>query len=381
VCTAAFVVLAHAAAAQQPRDTATDAAGEIRALEQALADAMHSKDGGRIEGLLAPEYAMRGAPDIDRAAWIRNALTLCWGERSDIDRFRVRLQDGVALASFELTFYVDPSSCRPALLRSLITDVWVRRPGGWQLLLRHSGPAPPPDADVASQYGAVPLPLPTWSATSEVSMVATGGNASTRTTGLVGSLTHQSQTTRTRVMADFVRAEADEVTRAQTVTLGLRHDMRVGKRPEVFTSASYARDRFAGILGRVTGEAGLAYAIPLPHPHALRLDAGLGFTAEDRVDRQDPRFATGSGAFHYTGRLVPLAEFTQELAVIADLGLAKNWRGTSATALTVTLTRLLSLKASYAFAYRNIPVPRIKRAEMRAAVALVVSFERRPATP
>jgi hypothetical protein len=97
------VTLAHAAPAQQLSETRTDALGEIRALEQALADAMHSKDGRRIDGLLASEYAMRGAPDIDRAAWMRNALTLCWGERSDIDRFLVRLQADVAVASFEVT--------------------------------------------------------------------------------------------------------------------------------------------------------------------------------------------------------------------------------------------------------------------------------------
>jgi putative salt-induced outer membrane protein YdiY len=374
-------MLAGGAAAQEPEDPRTDAAGEIRALEEALSDAMHRRDGGRIERLLAPEYVMRGAPDIDRAAWIRNAVTLCWGERSDIDRFRVRLEGDVAVASFELTFYVDPSSCRPALLRSLITDVWVRRSEGWRLLVRHSGPAPPPGADLASQYGTVPLAPPTWRATSELSMVSTAGNASTRTTGLAGSLTHRSQTTRTRVAADFVRAEADEVTRAQTVTVGLRHGIRVGKRPEVFTSASYSRDRFAGILGRVAGEAGLAYPIRLPRPHVLTLDAGLGFTSEDRVDPQDLRFATASGAVHYAGRIVPVAELTQELGVIADLALAKNWRGTSATALTVMLTRLLSLKASHAFEYRNTPVQGFKRADMRSAVALVFSFERRPAAP
>jgi putative salt-induced outer membrane protein YdiY len=381
VCTAIVAMLARATPAQEPVQARTGAAGEIRELEQALSDAMHRKDGGRIEGLLAPEYVMRGAPDIDRAAWIRNAVTLCWGERSDIDGFRVRLEADVAVASFELTFYVDPSSCRPALLRSLITDVWARRPEGWRLLLRHSGPAPPAGADLVTQYGTVPIPPPIWTATSEVSMVATGGNASTRTTGLAGSVTHRSQTTRTRFAADFVTAEADEVTRARTLTIGLRHGMRVGKQPELFISTAYSRDRFAGIIGRVTGEAGFVYAVRLPRPHTLTLDAGLGFTSEERVDPVDLQFATASGALHYTARVVPLAEFTQDLAVIADLGAARNWRGTSATALTVTLTRLLSLKASHAFEYRNTPVPGFKRADMRSSVAIVFSFERRPALP
>jgi hypothetical protein len=58
------------------------------------------------------------------------------------------------------------------------------------------------------------------------------------------------------VAAESVRAEAEDVTPAQTVTIGLRHDMRVGKRPEAFASASYSRDRLDGILGRTTGEVG-----------------------------------------------------------------------------------------------------------------------------
>ena len=72
------------------------------------------------------------------------------------------------------------------------------------------------------------------------------------------------------------------------------------------------------------------------------------------------------------------AELTGELGLAADLGTAGNWRGTSRTALTATVTQLLSLKASHALEYRHAPVTGFGRTDMRSGVALVFSVQRGP---
>lgn len=185
----------------------SDYAAEIRAKERALADAMHARNRRRIEELLATDYVLRGVPDIDRETWIRNAIALCWGGRSDIDAFRARVHGDVIMASFELTFYVDPSNCRPAVLKSLITDVWIRHTDGWRLQLRHSGPPPTPDAGIARQYGIVPEPPPTWNMSGELSLVATGGNASTRTIGVGGNVAHRTDEASAHASIAFVTSE------------------------------------------------------------------------------------------------------------------------------------------------------------------------------
>jgi putative salt-induced outer membrane protein YdiY len=375
-----IVCTATPLAAQDPERLAGAGPG-VRAAEEALAAAVHARDRSRLEQLLAPDYVFRGAPDIDRPTWIRNAVTLCWGDRWDMEGFRARSQGDVTVASFELTFYIDPATCRPAVLRSLITDVWVRQPRGWLLLVRHSGPAPPADADFASQYGVVPLRPPSLAVSSEVSLQATTGNTSTRTTGLGASLTHRADSTSTRLSTAFATSEADDVTHARSVTIQARHGMRVGRQPEIFASGSYTRDRFAGILNRVTAEGGVAYDMRLPRPHTLTTEAGLGFTSEQRIAVDDLRFATASGAVRYTGRLIPSTQLTGEVAIIADLGTAANWRTTSTTALTVALTKLLSLKASHLLEYRNMPVPGFRQLDTRTTAALVLSFERRPQSP
>src|SRR5262249_55856292 len=113
-------------------------AQDARAWEETLTDALIDRNQPRLERMLADDFVLRSAPDVDRALWIRNAMTLCWGHRFDIDHFEQRKVGDVVIASFELTFYEDPMTCRPAILRSVITDVWVRHLlDEWQLQLRH----------------------------------------------------------------------------------------------------------------------------------------------------------------------------------------------------------------------------------------------------
>jgi hypothetical protein len=97
----------------------------MRVLESGLAEALHGRDRVGLESVLAADYVLRGSPHIDRETWLQNAIKLCWGDRSDLDDLRVRRQGDVAIASFELTFYVDRATCRANVMRSLVTDVWV----------------------------------------------------------------------------------------------------------------------------------------------------------------------------------------------------------------------------------------------------------------
>lgn len=367
----ALLLLAAGPAGAQPADPAAS----IRTNERALADALHARDGARLDGLLAPDFVMRGAPDLDRDAWMTNAAALCWGDRSDIEGFTARPLGDIVVATFELTFYTDPVSCQPAVLRSLITDVWRRGPDRWRLAVRHS--APPPAPGVAGQFGLVPEVPPRWEATSDLSLVATAGNTSTRTLGLGAAVVHRADGSNTRGSVAFVTSDADGLTRARSLTTQARHGRRLRPALELFGRAGFARDRFAGIEGRLTGEGGLAYLAPLSPAHKLTAEGSLGVVAEERLDAIDLRFASLNGALSYLWTFRPGAEFTEEMGITADLETGSNWRGTSATALSVRLTRLLSLKLSHALEYRHLPVPGFGRTDTRTAAAVVFSWQHR----
>jgi putative salt-induced outer membrane protein YdiY/ketosteroid isomerase-like protein len=368
--------VATPAAAQE---AAPDRAAEVRAAERALADAMHARDAAALERLLAPGYRLRSSPDIDRATWIRNALTLCWGDRSDFTDVEVRAYDDTAVASFVLTFYVNPTTCMPATLRSLITDLWVREADGWRLAVRHSGPVPSSGAGLAAQYGVVPELPPVWDARGELSAVGTTGNSSTRTIGLASELVHRTDGRTTRASVSFLTSEADEVTRARSINAQARHGFRVRERLEIFGRVEYARDTFAGIQNRETVEAGASYKAALPPRHELVLEPGGGFTIEDRAGVRDLKYAIATTAIRYAWTPRPGARLENALATTADLETLGNWRSTNALSFTMTLTRVLSLKASHGLEYRNQPVPGFRRADTRTSVALVLSVQRRPA--
>ncbi|MGE0703115.1 MAG: DUF481 domain-containing protein [Vicinamibacterales bacterium] len=371
------VLFGMSTAAQVPNGDAAD----IRALEATLLEALHARDREGLEHLLAMDYVLRGVPDIDRDTWLRSATTLCWGDRSDVEAFEARPYADVVIASFELTFYVDPVTCQTGVRRSLITDVWVRETDGWKLKVRHAAAPPASNGDLAAQYGIVPEPPPSLEASSEFSAVATGGNTATRTVGLGAQLTHRTDRRTTGVAMRFLTSQADEVTNARLLTVEGRHGFTVTDRLQVFGEALYRRDRFAGIDHRIVATAGVAHTLSVPDPQSLIVRGGLGWTVEQRLAGATLRFATATGTLDYGWKIAAGTELREEAIFNADLEAAENWRAASTTALSVTLTRLLSLRASHAIEYRRTPVIGFGRSDMRTAVTLVLSMTRRPGAP
>lgn len=147
----------------------------------------------------------------------------------------------------ELTFYSDPASCRPAIVRSLITDIWILD-GTWRLALRHAAPSSAGGPETAPHCGRLPLPPPAWDIGGELSLVATGGNTSTRTIGVGGSLLHEAPSLASSVALRYLTTESESVTRARSLTVDVRQGVRVGERVELFGAGGYASDRFAGII-------------------------------------------------------------------------------------------------------------------------------------
>jgi putative salt-induced outer membrane protein YdiY len=175
----------------------------------------------------------------------------------------------------------------------------------------------------------------------------------------------------------FLTNEVDSVTRARSFTAEGRVGIQVDERLELFGEGDVARDRFAGIDGRATASAGVAYRLPLSRSHALTVEGGSGATFERRLDAVGLRFATATGALRYAWTIAPGTELVHDVDVRADIVTPRNWWTQSGTAVSVTLTRLLSFKASHAVEFRNVPVPGFRRLDMRTAAALVLSLQRR----
>lgn len=118
---------------------------EIRALEQQWRDALIAKDEAAIRRLIHPQFKLVGIRSTGSVAvnldqWIE-AL-----KRMDIASLDVRVIECVALENTMVATVDAQWQVRylGQLIdeRVLLTDVWVREDGEWQVVRRHSSPVP-----------------------------------------------------------------------------------------------------------------------------------------------------------------------------------------------------------------------------------------------
>jgi putative salt-induced outer membrane protein YdiY len=345
---------------------------DLRSAEEQLATALVDKDPAAFARLLAPQFVLRGAPDVSRDDWVKNALSLCWGERFDISGFTVARQSAdVAVVSLLMTTHQDPATCEPAVIRSLMTDVWVREGSAWRLALRHSAP---PGASVTDQFAKTAPPPPRWEGSAELSLVGTSGNTDTQTLGAGTSLTWRPGPWTTRARAAFVRSASDDVATAESLVAEIRPSRALSPRLEVFARAEYLVDRFSGIDRRLTVDSGLGWQFIEGAPHTLEVDAGLGVTHEARLAGSDLTFASATASAIYTWQISPAAMLREQPLVSVALGEPGNWRLQNSLHLTVTMTRRLSVRIAHELKRVNHPVAGFRPTDTVLSAALVARF-------
>jgi len=361
-----FVCLAAAAAAQV---TGPD----VRALEEALARGVIAKDRAALEALLAPDFVLRGSPNVDRATWLDNAISLCWGDEASIDDFSVvTLGDGI-ITTFTLSTNRNPATCEPAIVRSVITDLWRPSDGAWRLVLRQSGPG---GAKVEQQADIAEPPPPRWEGTGELSFVSTSGNTSTQTLGAGGNVTNRSGPWLSKARVSFVRASTDGEETARSLGIDGRVSRDLTPRVGVFGHAAYLRDTFAGIEHRIGADGGLSWNLIALRPHDVRLDAGVGYTHEARIEEADRSFATGTLTLAYKWAVTETAEIANDAGFTANLQDGPDWRFGDTLAVSASLNGTFSLKLSYQVKYLNRPVPGFEKTDTIASAAIVAKFAR-----
>lgn len=345
---------------------------ELRQAEEQLAAALTAGDAAALDRLLAPDFVMRAAPDVARDAWLKNALTLCWGDTFEITDFAVtRAAGDLAVVSLLLTTHSDPVTCEKATIRSLLTDVWVRDAGAWRLASRHSGPAA---AAITAQFARQAAPPPRWERNAELSLVATGGNTDTQTMGAGAGFTWRPGQWTTRARAAYVRSSADDDVTAESLVAELRQARVLSPRADLFARAEYLVDRFSGIDHRATVDGGVGWLIFDDGRRSLKTDGALGVTREARLRGEDLTFASASGIALFKWQITPTAAVSEQASLSLDLGEPGNWRTQNSLQLTVTVNRLFSARVGHELKRVNRPVAGFGRIDTTISAALVARF-------
>jgi hypothetical protein len=112
-------------------------------LQVAWMDAWRRQDRGALEAILAPEFTLTSARTdqiVDRAEWL-GMLDRVKNESFEYTDFRIDVFGDAAVVRSRLT-QVARVDDQPWDATFMLTDVWIRRQGRWQVVARHSSSPP-----------------------------------------------------------------------------------------------------------------------------------------------------------------------------------------------------------------------------------------------
>ncbi|MGK5088506.1 DUF481 domain-containing protein [Bdellovibrionota bacterium FG-2] len=224
---------------------------------------------------------------------------------------------------------------------------------------------------------AAPSPPTPWSGSGEISYVMTAGNANTETLGAGADASFKPGVWATQCKASFVRTKVAGIERARILTTQLRETRDISPRFEGFSQLVFFENRYSGIGGRSTVEAGVGFFIISPESnetHSLRAETSVGYTFESRLRAEDKSFAMIRVGPNYRWKMTNSADFSLDTSFIEDLTDSDNWRLVGSTAVTTALVSILSLKISYSIIRMNQPAPGFKAIDSTTSAALVAKF-------
>jgi putative salt-induced outer membrane protein YdiY len=166
-------------------------------------------------------------------------------------------------------------------------------------------------------------------------------------------------TTLTNIDGTVSETESTAVT-AALYGLALKYRQDITPRFYWYVGTSWYQNFFAGIDDRYIAGGGLGYVFVKNDRHLLRGEAGFDYTLEDPLgvppndlDNQD--YASLHLFLGYEYKISETAKLTEDLNLFENLDTTSDFRATSVTAVTASLTSKLAIKVSYTIGYDNDP--------------------------
>jgi len=219
-----------------------------------------------------------------------------------------------------------------------------------------------------------PGPPPVWSGKAEASFVSTTGNTDVQTIGAGFEIDYKKDVWDGLAKGAFVQGKTDGTTTARTIAGELRCGRHLSPRFELFVEGDYFKNEFAGIERRLSGVGGGAYSVIKTPAQELKLQAGVGYTKEDRLAGEDKSFANGQAGLLYKIKLSATTDLSEELSYVESFKDSSDWRIANTFSVSVAINKVFSLKASHNLAYLNEPVPGFGKTDTITTVALVAKF-------
>jgi putative salt-induced outer membrane protein len=232
-----------------------------------------------------------------------------------------------------------------------------------------------------AQTPAPPEPPPRLEASAQLALLATTGNASARSFGASGELISRPDPWMYTAKAAFAQTSDHDELKARSVTALGRTDRILSSQWSVFGQYDYLRDVFAGVQDRQTIQGGVSYLAINAAGHRLRLDGGLGYQHEGRLDAPDTDSAVFQGGPNYRWAISKTSEIVEELKFTLPFSNSAQWKMDQSVSLTAAINSILSVKFTNVVRFANQPVPGFESTDTITTFALVMKYRRPGVAP
>ncbi len=222
-----------------------------------------------------------------------------------------------------------------------------------------------------------------WENTAELSFVSTGGNASSTTFGVKGSLIGTGEPNTVKLEVGGIRASSDIKTRSATGTPGsytvtetsssgltaasyfarARYD-RAFTGAFAFAGAGWERNTFAGLDNRYQVVSGIGRTWIDAESGRFKTDLGATYTIQRDVQPKpgaDDEFFGARASVEARRQLTATADYTSTLIADQNVERSRDFRADWINSVAVSISEGLALKTSIQLLYdaepANIPVP------------------------
>jgi putative salt-induced outer membrane protein len=226
-------------------------------------------------------------------------------------------------------------------------------------------------APLAAQDAAPPRPL---EFTGDIGFVNTAGNTDVTTLNAGEKLTHNRGKLTLKQFFAVVYGRTDGQTTNSLWRTGVRGDYALSPTIALFGSASFDRNRFAGISRRIEEGAGVAVKLLNRESDKLELEAGIAMTQQRSTLDVEDNFTSARTAALFQHNFNPTAYFLQTVEMLPNLESSDDLRVNSETALVAPLSRRLAIKVSYVIRFDNQPEPTFKKTDRLLTSGLQVTL-------
>ncbi len=214
-----------------------------------------------------------------------------------------------------------------------------------------------------------------WSTNLGLTYLATSGNTDTRSFGFDLKVERKPAPWGVEIVAAANQTDENGTATAERYLAGARAKRALAGRWDLFGGISGEQNEFAGFDLLVLAETGVIYKALLGPVHSLAFDLGFTWTDENRIEPEvDVDYLGAVAGLNYEWKISEVAVFSQRLIYYPNFDESSDWRISSDTGLSASLTDTMALRIGYEVRYRNQPIGNNEGTDTTTKVSLVVKF-------